>query len=59
MDGIFLYLIIMSTAKRIEFLSDRMSHIVLKVPWCDIVVITAHAEMLKESLFPKLDPVFD
>jgi len=49
MDGTFLHLIIMSTAKRIEFLGDRISHIVLKVPWCDSV-INAHVEMVKESL---------
>jgi len=45
MDRIFLHLRIMSTAKRIEFISDRISHRVLKVPWCDTVVINAHAEM--------------
>lgn len=59
MDGIFLHLIITSTAGRIEFLSDRISHIVLKDPWCDTVVINAHAEVLKESLYTKLDPVFN
>lgn len=58
MDGIFLHLRIMSTAKRIEFLSDRISHIVLIIPLCDTVVINAHAEILKESLCKQLDPVF-
>ena len=47
----------MSAAKRIEFLRDRISHTVLKVPLCDTVVI--NAEMLKDILCKNLDPVFD
>jgi hypothetical protein len=32
----------MSAVKIIEFFGDRISHIVLKGSWCDIIVLNAH-----------------
>jgi hypothetical protein len=35
--------IIISTVKRIEFVSDKMSYIILRGRWCHIVVLNVHA----------------
>jgi len=32
-----------SAVKRVEFISDRMSHIVLRGCWCNIIVWNVHA----------------
>jgi hypothetical protein len=32
-----------SAVKRAEFLSDRMSYIILRGRWCDIIVLNVHA----------------
>jgi hypothetical protein len=29
--------------KRVEFVSDRVSYIVLRGPWCNIIVLNVHA----------------
>jgi hypothetical protein len=34
---------IISAVKRIEFVSDRMSYIILRGRWCDIIVLNVHA----------------
>ena len=34
---------IVSTVKRVEFVSDRMSYIDLRVRWCNIIVLNEHA----------------
>jgi hypothetical protein len=34
---------IISAVKMIEFLSDRMSYIILRGRWCHIVVLNVHA----------------
>ena len=36
--GFFVHYRIVSAVKRIEFLSDGMSYIVLRVCWCNIVL---------------------
>ena len=41
--GFFIHKRIKSTVKKVEFISDRLSYLVLKGRWCDIVVINAHA----------------
>jgi hypothetical protein len=33
----------MSTIKMIEFVGHRMSYIILKGRWCDIIVLNVHA----------------
>jgi hypothetical protein len=35
--------IILSKVKRIEFISNRMSHIILRGHWCDINILNVHA----------------
>jgi hypothetical protein len=37
--GIFVHKRIISAAKRVEFVSDRMSYIILRDCWCDIIVV--------------------
>jgi hypothetical protein len=34
---------IISAVKRVEFISDRMSYIILRGRWCDIIVLNVHA----------------
>jgi hypothetical protein len=34
---------IVSAVKRVEFVSDRMSYIVLRGRWCNIIVLNVHA----------------
>jgi hypothetical protein len=40
--GFFVHRII-SAVKRVEFVSNRMSYIILKGHWCDIIVLNVHA----------------
>ena len=40
---------IVSAVKRVEFVSDRMSYIVLRGHWCNIIVLNVHAATEKES----------
>jgi hypothetical protein len=30
---------------RVEFISDRMSHIILRDQWCDIIALNVHVPM--------------
>ena len=32
-----------STIKKVEFISDRLSYLILRARWCDIIVMNAHA----------------
>jgi len=47
--------------KRIEFVSDRLSYIVLRGRWLHIIVVNVHApsEELKDSFYEELEEVFD
>ena len=40
--GLFVNQRIVSEVKRVEF-SDRMSHVVLRGRWCNIIILTVHA----------------
>ncbi|PNF22675.1 hypothetical protein B7P43_G07120 [Cryptotermes secundus] len=40
--GFFLHKRIVSAVKRVEFISDRISYIILKSRWCDIIVMNVH-----------------
>jgi hypothetical protein len=31
-----------SIAKRVEFVSDKMSHVILRGRWCNIIGVNAH-----------------
>jgi hypothetical protein len=55
----------MSAVKRVEFVSDRMSYIILGGPWCHIIVLNVHAptedktDDVKDSFYEELECVFD
>ena len=51
--------------KRVEFVSDRMSYIILRGHWCNIIVLNVHApseeksDSSKDSFIEELEQVFD
>ena len=55
----------MSAVKRAEFVSDRMSYIVLRDRWYNIIVLNVHApseeksDESKDSFYEELEQVFD
>jgi hypothetical protein len=63
--GFFVRKSIISAVKRVEFVTDRMSYIILRGRWCHIVVLNIHAltedkiEDVKDSFYEKLERVFD
>jgi hypothetical protein len=56
---------IISAVKRVEFVSDRMSYIILTGRWCHIIVLNVHApaedktDDVKDSFYEELEHVFD
>jgi hypothetical protein len=51
---------IVSAVKRVEFVSDRMSYIILRGRWCRIIVLNVHARTQdKDSFYDDLERVFD
>jgi hydroxypyruvate isomerase len=56
---------ILSAVKRVEFVSDRMSYIILRGRWCHIIVLNIHAptedktDDVKDSFYEKLERVYD
>jgi hypothetical protein len=56
---------IIPTVKRVEFVSGRMSYIILRGPWCHIIVLNDHAPTedkayeVKDSFYEDLERVFD
>jgi hypothetical protein len=56
---------IISAVKRVEFVSDRMSYIILRGSWCHIIVLNVHAptedktDYVKDSFYEELELVFD
>jgi exonuclease III len=54
-----------SAVKRVEFVSDRMSYIILRGRWCHIIVLNVHAptedktDDVKDSFYEELERVFD
>ena len=55
---------IVSAVKRVEFVSDGVSYIVLRGHWCNIIVLNMHApseeqsDVSKDSFYELLEPVF-
>jgi exonuclease III len=41
--GFFVHHRIVSAIKRLEFVSDRISYVVLRGRWCNMIVLNAHA----------------
>ena len=54
-----------SAVKRVEFVRDRMSRIVLRGRWCDSIALNVHApseetrDDSKDSSYEELEQVFD
>ena len=46
---IFLYIRRVSAVKKVEFVSDRVSYIVLRGRWCNIIVLNMHAPSQEKS----------
>jgi hypothetical protein len=59
--GFFVHKRIISAVKRIEFVSDRMSYIILRGRWCHIIVPNVHAptedktDYVKDSFYKELE----
>ena len=63
--GFFVHQRIASAVKRVEFVSDRASYIVMRGRWCNIIVLNLHAsseensDESRESFYEELEQVFD
>jgi hypothetical protein len=63
--GLFVHKRIVSAVRRVEFISDRMSYIILRGRWCNVIVLNVHApsedkgDEEKDSFFEELGRVFD
>ena len=63
--GYFVHHRIVSAVKRVEFVSDRVSCIVLRGRWCNIIVLNVYApseetsDDSKDSFHEELEQVFD
>jgi hypothetical protein len=63
--GFFVHKRIISAVKRVEFVNDRMSYIILRDRWCHIIVLNVHAptedktDDMKDSFYEELEHVFD
>jgi exonuclease III len=61
----FVHKRIISAVKRVEFVSDRMSYIILRGRWFHIIVLNVHAptenktDDVKDSFFEELEHIFD
>ena len=61
----FVHQRIASAVKRVEFVSDSMSYIVLRGRWSNIIVLNVHApseeksDSSKDSFYEELEQVFD
>jgi hypothetical protein len=63
--GFFVHKRILSAVRRVEFISDRMSYIILGGSWCNIIALNVHVpcedkgDDVKDSFYEELGRVFD
>jgi exonuclease III len=63
--GFFIHKRIMSAVKRVKFVSDRMSYMILRGRWCNIIALNVHAptedkiDDIKDRFYEELEQVFD
>jgi hypothetical protein len=63
--GLFIHNRIVSAVKRVEFVSDRMSYMILRGRWCNIILLNVHAptedkiDDIKDRFYEELEQVFD
>jgi exonuclease III len=63
--GFFVHKRITSAIEKVEFISDRMSYIILRVHWCDIIDLNVHGpkedkiDDIKGRFYKELELVFD
>jgi hypothetical protein len=63
--GFFVHKTIISAVRKVEFVGDRMSYMILTGRWCNTVVQNAHApcedksDDVKDSFYEELARVFD
>jgi hypothetical protein len=63
--GFFVHKRIVSALRRVEFISDRMSYIILRGRWCNVIVLNVHVpcedkgDDVKDSFYEELGRVFD
>jgi hypothetical protein len=59
--GFFVHMEIISALKRVEFISDRMSYIILRGRWCHIIVLNVLAPIedkiddMKDTVYEEMD----
>ena len=64
MGKFFIHQTVISAVKKVEFVSDRMSYIVLRGRWCNIIVLNMHApsedksDDSKDNFYEELEPIF-
>jgi hypothetical protein len=62
---LFVHKRIISAVRRVEFVSVRMSYIILRGHWCNIIVLNVHApcedknDDVNDSFYEELARVFD
>jgi hypothetical protein len=63
--GYFVHKRIISAVKNVEFVSDRMSYIILRRRWCNIIVLKVHAptedeiDDIQDRFYEEIKQVFD
>ena len=63
--GFFIHKRIKSAVNKVEFISDRLSYLILRGRWNDVIIVNAHAltedkdDLIKDSLYEELEQTFD